>query len=276
MPRRGSRRDSSRRSSRRRRSSSASTSGTSIWRARSDRRTGSRRFSSASDGPATRSSGVPKGRLFPVSRDDLVECTALLRSVRQGELDAIVTQDAPLDVLTQQIVAETASRAVRRGRTVRRWCGAPGRSAISSRRDFDAVVAMAADGFATRARPPKRAHPPRRSAWAASRPARRADARDHVGRRDSGGRRLPRDPRSGRHVHRHAERGLRDREHGRATSFSSGMRRGGCCRSVPAPCASPTRKARRRTFRSGWARRRRGATSCRARSAICGGISRSG
>jgi ATP-dependent Lhr-like helicase len=50
--------------------------------------------------------GVPKGRLFPVSRDDLVECTALLRSVRNGELDAIVTHDRPLDVLTQQIVAE--------------------------------------------------------------------------------------------------------------------------------------------------------------------------
>src|SRR5206468_5211518 len=54
-------------------------------------------------------SGVPKGRLFPVSRDDLVECTALLRSVRQGDLDTIVTHDVPLDVLAQQIVAETAS-----------------------------------------------------------------------------------------------------------------------------------------------------------------------
>jgi ATP-dependent Lhr-like helicase len=50
-------------------------------------------------------SGTPKGRLFPVTRDDLVECTALLRSVRHGELDAIVNYDAPLDVLTQQVVA---------------------------------------------------------------------------------------------------------------------------------------------------------------------------
>ena len=55
-------------------------------------------------------SGTPKGRLFPASRDDLVECTALLRAVRRGELDAIVSQEAPLDVLTQQIVAETAAR----------------------------------------------------------------------------------------------------------------------------------------------------------------------
>src|SRR5712692_2606320 len=54
--------------------------------------------------------GLPKGRLFPISRDDLVECAALLRSVKHGELDRILEQDAPLDVLAQQIVAETACR----------------------------------------------------------------------------------------------------------------------------------------------------------------------
>ena len=53
-------------------------------------------------------SGLPKGRLFPISRDDLVECAALLQAVRRGELDQIVSQDAPLDVLAQQLVAETA------------------------------------------------------------------------------------------------------------------------------------------------------------------------
>jgi ATP-dependent Lhr-like helicase len=55
--------------------------------------------------------GIPKGRVFPVSRDDLIECAALLRAVRAGVLDAIVPHDAPLDVLAQQIVAETACRA---------------------------------------------------------------------------------------------------------------------------------------------------------------------
>src|SRR5205823_11512113 len=55
-------------------------------------------------------SGMPKGRIFPISRDDLVECAALMRSIRRGELDAIVSHDAPLDVLAQQIVAETACR----------------------------------------------------------------------------------------------------------------------------------------------------------------------
>src|SRR4029453_4555795 len=52
--------------------------------------------------------GTPKGRLFPVSRDDLVEFGPLLRAIRAGELDRIVSHDAPLDVLTQQAVAEAA------------------------------------------------------------------------------------------------------------------------------------------------------------------------
>src|SRR5205823_2531326 len=54
--------------------------------------------------------GTPKGRLFPLSRDDLFEGAALLRSVRRGELDTIVSHDAPLDVLAQQIAAETSCR----------------------------------------------------------------------------------------------------------------------------------------------------------------------
>src|SRR5690606_11132552 len=48
--------------------------------------------------------GTPKGRLFPTSREDLVECAALLDCVRRGELDALVMPVAPLDVLAQQIV----------------------------------------------------------------------------------------------------------------------------------------------------------------------------
>src|SRR5204862_1534342 len=52
--------------------------------------------------------GTPKGRVFPMSRDDLIETLALLRAIRRGDLDCIVSHDAPLDVLAQQIVAETA------------------------------------------------------------------------------------------------------------------------------------------------------------------------
>ena len=54
--------------------------------------------------------GTPKGRLFPLSRDDLVECAALLDSVGRGELDRLVIPEQPLDVLAQQIVAEVAAR----------------------------------------------------------------------------------------------------------------------------------------------------------------------
>src|SRR2546425_10143235 len=54
--------------------------------------------------------GVPKGRVFPLTRDDLIECAAMLRSVRDGELDRVAIPDAPLDVLAQQIAAETAAQ----------------------------------------------------------------------------------------------------------------------------------------------------------------------
>src|SRR5260370_2900674 len=54
--------------------------------------------------------GTPKGRLFPLSRDDLVECTALVDSVRRGELDRLTIPDRPLDVLAQQVVAEVAAQ----------------------------------------------------------------------------------------------------------------------------------------------------------------------
>ncbi|HVQ14369.1 MAG TPA: DEAD/DEAH box helicase, partial [Vicinamibacterales bacterium] len=93
-------------------------------------------------------SGTPKGRMLPVSLDDLVECAALLRASRNGDLDCIVTHDAPLDVLAQQITAETSCLAYSEDdlhALVRRaW---PYRDLARS--DFDAVVSMVADGFAT-------------------------------------------------------------------------------------------------------------------------------
>jgi ATP-dependent Lhr-like helicase len=93
--------------------------------------------------------GVPKGRLLPVSRDDLIECAALLRAVRRGALDQVVTHDAPLDVLAQQIAAETACREYAEpdlAQMVRRaW---PYRDLPA--RDFEQVLAMLSEGFATR------------------------------------------------------------------------------------------------------------------------------
>jgi ATP-dependent Lhr-like helicase len=93
--------------------------------------------------------GTPKGRLFPLSRDDLVECVALLDSVRRDELDRLVIPERPLDVVAQQVVAEVAAQdwpeAALYDRLRRAW---PFRSL--GREDFDAIVRMLAEGFTTR------------------------------------------------------------------------------------------------------------------------------
>jgi ATP-dependent Lhr-like helicase len=53
--------------------------------------------------------GTPVGRLYPLTRDELVECTALLAGVRAGHLDLLHPPVAPIDVLAQQVVAEVAA-----------------------------------------------------------------------------------------------------------------------------------------------------------------------
>ena len=52
---------------------------------------------------------VPKGRFFATTRDDLMECAALVRAIRQGDLDRLIIPESPLDVLAQQIVAMCAA-----------------------------------------------------------------------------------------------------------------------------------------------------------------------
>ncbi|MBI2994067.1 MAG: DEAD/DEAH box helicase [Gammaproteobacteria bacterium] len=93
--------------------------------------------------------GTPKGRLFPLSRDELVECVALLDAVRRDELDALSIPPGHLDVLAQQLIAELASRDWNEdelyARLVRAW---PYRQLARS--EFDAVLNMLADGFTTR------------------------------------------------------------------------------------------------------------------------------
>jgi ATP-dependent Lhr-like helicase len=92
--------------------------------------------------------GTPKGRLFPLSRDELVECSALLDSIRRGELDRLMIPDQPLDVLAQQIVAEVAAQEWEEEQLynlVRRaW---PFREL--ARGDFADIVAILAEGFST-------------------------------------------------------------------------------------------------------------------------------
>src|SRR5229473_2225777 len=93
--------------------------------------------------------GLPKGRLFPLSRDDLVESAALIDSVRRGELDRLMIPEAPLDVLAQQIVAEVAAREWEEEALLARLRRAWPYRALA-REDFSAVVAMLAEGFSTR------------------------------------------------------------------------------------------------------------------------------
>jgi ATP-dependent helicase Lhr and Lhr-like helicase len=93
--------------------------------------------------------GTPKGRLFATSRDDLIECAALLRTVRRGDLDRIVSHNAPLDVLAQQLTAELACREAGEDELFAFVRRAWPYHALA-RKDFDAVVTMLSEGFATR------------------------------------------------------------------------------------------------------------------------------
>ena len=91
----------------------------------------------------------PKGRIFATSRDELIECAALVRSIGTGELDRLMVPMTPLDVLAQQIVAMAATEdwheqelfeLVRRTYCYREL----------SRADFDSVVDMLSEGISTK------------------------------------------------------------------------------------------------------------------------------
>src|SRR3989475_8801669 len=92
---------------------------------------------------------VPKGRIFVTTRDELLECAALVRAIRSGELDRIAIPEAPLDILAQQVVAMCAAEdwkedelfaLARRSYPYREL----------PRADFDAVVEMLSEGIAAR------------------------------------------------------------------------------------------------------------------------------
>jgi ATP-dependent helicase Lhr and Lhr-like helicase len=90
----------------------------------------------------------PSGRFFATTRDELIECAALVRSIRSGQLDRLEIPKAPLDILAQQIVAETAARdwqeedlyALVRGTYPYRDLDRP---------HFDAIIEMLSDGIST-------------------------------------------------------------------------------------------------------------------------------
>ena len=93
--------------------------------------------------------GLPKGRIFPLSRDELVECFVTLRSVTRGELDGLEMPQQPLDVLAQQIVASAAVEDWEEERLFEMLRGAyPYRNL--QREQFDDVLRMLAEGFSTK------------------------------------------------------------------------------------------------------------------------------
>ncbi|MDP9197957.1 MAG: DEAD/DEAH box helicase, partial [Pseudomonadota bacterium] len=92
---------------------------------------------------------TPKGRLFPLSLDDLVECTALLDSVRRGELDRIRVPRKPLDVLSQQIVAEVACREWGVDELLATFRKAQPYAALATE-EFEQLLQMLSEGYSTR------------------------------------------------------------------------------------------------------------------------------
>jgi ATP-dependent helicase Lhr and Lhr-like helicase len=94
--------------------------------------------------------GVPKGRIFPLTRDDLIECAAMVRAVHDGVLDQVSVPDKPLDVLAQQVVAEvSAEEEWDENALLNVFRGAyPYRNLEKA--EYDEVVEMLARGYNTR------------------------------------------------------------------------------------------------------------------------------
>src|SRR6185436_19090455 len=91
---------------------------------------------------------IPKGRIFATTRDELVECAALVHAIRSGHLDVLEIPPWPLDVLAQQIVAASASEEFREDELFALVQSAyPYRDL--PRREFDAVLEMLGEGIAT-------------------------------------------------------------------------------------------------------------------------------
>ncbi len=91
---------------------------------------------------------IPKGRLYPTTRDELVECAALLRAVRRGQLDRVLPPVAPLDILAQQIVAACAAEDWREDDLFALMRRAAPFAGLERER-FDAVLEMLAEGIQT-------------------------------------------------------------------------------------------------------------------------------
>ena len=93
--------------------------------------------------------GTPKARLFPLSRDDLVESAAMLDAIRRDELDRILIPEHPLDVLAQQIIAEVSAREWNENELYQVFSCARPYHKLDQQQFLD-VLKMLAEGFHTR------------------------------------------------------------------------------------------------------------------------------
>src|SRR4029079_16119047 len=91
----------------------------------------------------------PKGRIFATTRDELVECAALMRSISNGDLDQLIVPVAPLDVLAQQIVAMSATDDWHEDELLALARKAYCYSELS-RSDFDQTIEMLSEGISTK------------------------------------------------------------------------------------------------------------------------------
>ncbi|MGC4092798.1 MAG: DEAD/DEAH box helicase [Polyangiaceae bacterium] len=91
---------------------------------------------------------VPVGRLYPLTRDELVECAALLRAVHAGRLDALSLPQAPLDILAQQLVAECSAEDWNEDALYGLVCAAAPYRGLS-RQDFDSILKLVSEGIVT-------------------------------------------------------------------------------------------------------------------------------
>jgi ATP-dependent Lhr-like helicase len=91
---------------------------------------------------------IPKGRLFAMTRDDLLECAALMRAIRTGILDRIAVPPAPLDILAQQMVAAAATQTWQEDELFD-LCRLADPYRALARSEFDQVLRMLADGIST-------------------------------------------------------------------------------------------------------------------------------
>lgn len=92
---------------------------------------------------------IPKGKIFPLTSDELVDCTAIIDAIQRGELDRIIMPDKPLDVLAQQIVAEVSCKEYMEDDLFGLVKKAYPYSDLK-RHEFDEVLTMLSEGFTSR------------------------------------------------------------------------------------------------------------------------------